>query len=345
MKGARSLGFPLVVVITNTAAAVMNTLLYGWFEQRFDARELRHVLATGLVYSFSIGTPAAFAMPVVLRRVANRPTAVRLLAVVAAVLLAAVAGCVFTTEVLAVTGAYPHAWHEIGFVLRICLVVAAALGIGVFFFENLFARLREQQIDAERARKLAAEAQVAALQARVHPHFLFNTLNSISSLIPDDPARAEELIGRFSALLRRSLNTDPHNLVPLAQELQIARDYLEIERARCGERLHWSFTIDPDLNDIEVPLLAVQCLVENSVRHAIAPAPDGGDIVVAARRAQPGVTLEIEDSDPGFRLDDAPPGHAVNNLALRLKTMFGPAAVLETERRNGRFLVRVRVPA
>jgi two-component system sensor histidine kinase AlgZ len=336
--------FPLLIAATNTAAAVVATLLYGWFE-RFDARELLHIGAVTLVYSFSIGTPMSIALPPVLGRLVNRGASVRLLAVCGVLLAGAMAGSLLATEILVTTGLSPNAWLDIGFVLRMCAVLSLAFGIISFFFENVNARLRQTELQEERARKLAAEARLTALQARVHPHFLFNTLNSIASLIPDEPARAEELIGRLSALLRRSLETNQRSLVPLSQELRIARDYLEIERARCGERLRWSFNIGEGVDTAEVPLLALQCLVENSVRHAIAPCPEGGEIVVSAQRAGPELNLEIADTGPGFLLEAAPRGHAVENLAARLQALFGPAAGLETERRDGQFVVRVRIPA
>ncbi len=102
--------------------------------------------------------------------------------------------------------------------------------------------LRTQQAEQERAYKLLAEARLSSLASRIHPHFLFNTLNSIASLIPTDPKRAEDTVGKLASLLRFSLSGNQAGLVPLSQELKIVRDYLEIERTRFGQRLR--YTID-----------------------------------------------------------------------------------------------------
>jgi len=337
--------FAVVVAATNTAAAVSATLLFGWFGVRFDPHELRHVFAATLVYSFSIGTPTSFAMTLAANRVAGLKLQVRLLAVSAALLTGAAGGSLAGTAILAASGILPHAWSALGFVLRMVVVLALPLGIAAFFFENLYTRLRQKELDEERALKLAAEARLSALQARMQPHFLFNTLNSIASLIPDDPARAEELIGRLSVLLRVALEADQSRLVRLSDELKIVRDYLDIEQTRFGSRLQYSFDIQPGVDATEVPPLAVQCLVENSVRHAICASPDGGEVTVSAHPAGACLAVEVADSGPGFQLENAPHGHAVENLTSRLSAIFGTEATLETERRDGRFVVRLRLPS
>src|SRR5205823_3935058 len=125
--------------------------------------------------------------------------------------------------------------------------------------------------ERERALKLATEARLSSLESRIHPHFLFNTLNSISSLIQEDPVRAERLIERMAALLRFSLDSTNAGLVPLYQEMKIVRDYLEIERARFGDRLGFEVNIPAEFDRFEVPPLAIQTLVENSVKYAVSP--------------------------------------------------------------------------
>src|SRR5262249_8293100 len=150
-------------------------------------------------------------------------------------------------------------------------VISLMFGLSVYFYEGIRSELEQKQLEEERARKLAAEAQLSSLAAQVHPHFLFNTLNSISSLIPEDPKQAEDMVGKLAALLRFSLDANRQRLVPLRQELKIVADYLKIEKARFGKRLRYSIEAPSELEALEVPPLSLQTLVENSVKFAVAP--------------------------------------------------------------------------
>jgi LytS/YehU family sensor histidine kinase len=229
------------------------------------------------------------------------------------------------------------------------LTIAAGITIGIYTtmrerLEQTTLELRTQELERERALKLATEAQLASLESRIHPHFLFNTLNSISSLIPEDPARAERLLEQMAALLRFSLDAHHCGLVPLERELKIVGDYLEIERARFGDRLRYRIEIPSDLNQSQIPPLALQTLVENSVKYAIAPNRAGGEIRIAGARSHGSCQLEVSDSGPAFRLEAAPAGHGIDNLKGRLSTLFGSAASLALERAGGRNTLVLCVP-
>ena len=204
--------------------------------------------------------------------------------------------------------------------------------------------LRTRQMEEERARKLAAEARLSSLESRIHPHFLFNTLNSIASLIPQDPQRAETMVTKLASLLRFSLNANQTGLVPLSQELLVVRNYLEIEQARFGERLRYSIDVPESLENLGVPPLSLQSLVENSVKHVIANCPSGGEIGVRASAGNGRVYLDVSDNGPGFELETIPSGHGIHNLTDRLALLYGPAAGLEVDRHGGRATVRVTVP-
>lgn len=335
----------LRIALVNVLAGVAATLVYLLFAQRFDVREAGRVLATALVYSFSNGTLAGLAAPVLLRRAARSSLAGGLLVFSGGILAALVTGCFFATAILDMSGILPGAWRQLGMVVRASVLIGLVICTGVFFFNNVQLRLEEtkmrlktKELEEERAHKLAAEARLASLQARVHPHFLFNTLNSIASLIPEDPKRAEQLVNRLSALLRLALDADQQTLIPLAQEIKIVRDYLEIERARCGDRLRYRIDVPPEFGTAEVPLLALQCLVENSVRYG------GGEITVSARAGDAGLELEVTDNGPGFRIEDIPSGHAIDNLLSRLEALFNGGAALETTQESGKCTVRIRLP-
>src|SRR5262249_45996107 len=190
---------------------------------------------------------------------------------------------------------------------RINAILLGTIGAGMMLYEMQRSRLaaatlalRTKELERERAMSMALDARLASLESRLHPHFLFNTLNAISALIHDDPDLAERTVERLAALLRFSLDATRRGTVPLAEELTIVVDYLEIERARLGERLSYDLDIAPDIAACEVPPFALQILVENSVKHAIAPRRSGGRIRVEARADADRVVLSVGDDGPGF---------------------------------------------
>jgi LytS/YehU family sensor histidine kinase len=148
----------------------------------------------------------------------------------------------------------------------------------------------------------------------------------------------------MAALLRFSLDASHAGLVPLSREMKIVTDYLEIERARFGDRLHYRLDIAPEAGDAKVPPLAVQTLVENSVKFAVAPSRAGGDIRIAGVRENGLLRVEVSDDGPSFQLESAPAGHGLDNLKGRLATLFGNQAALTLERRENRNSVWLAVP-
>src|SRR4029077_3465440 len=150
------------------------------------------------------------------------------------------------------------------------------------------------------ARRIAAEAQLASIESRVQPHFLFNTLNSIAALTHDDPAGAERMTGQLASLLRSSLDSTATPLVPLDQELQVVRAYLDIERVRFGDRLRYTVDLGDGTAPLPVPRMALQTLVENSVKYAVSPRREGGSICLRARTRDGRATIMVEDDGPGF---------------------------------------------
>ena len=136
--------------------------------------------------------------------------------------------------------------------------------------------LRTKERDEAEARRLAAEAQLASIESRVQPHFLFNTLNSIAALVHDDPAGAERMTTQLSSLLRSALDSTAVPLVPLDEELRVVRAYLDIERVRFGDRLRYDVDLGDGTAAAAVPRMALQTLVENSVKYAVSPRREGG---------------------------------------------------------------------
>jgi two-component system, LytTR family, sensor histidine kinase AlgZ len=235
--------------------------------------------------------------------------------------------------------------------LPIATLMTLLVGTALTIYETMRARLanatldlRTKELERERALKLATEARLSSLESRLHPHFLFNTLNSISSLIPEDPERAEKLVGQMAALLRFSLDSTRNGVVPLERELKIVNDYLEIEKARLGERLKYDVTVPRDLDSLTVPPLAIQTLVENSIKHAIAPNRGGGWLAVSVERSNGTVNLAVRDSGPGFDPLQSPAGHGIDNLRSRLAALYGSVASITTSREDGAASVRLSIP-
>jgi LytS/YehU family sensor histidine kinase len=209
--------------------------------------------------------------------------------------------------------------------------------------QNMQAKLQDKEMAEERARKLATEARLHSLEAQIHPHFLFNTLNSISSLIAVNPARAEQIVGRLAALLRASLDTSGQPLIPLQQELSMVESYLDIERERFGDKLRSAVDVPTGLEKAKVPM-SLQSLVENAVKYGITLQNGGGEVVVRAAAENGNLRIEIRDTGPGFDLSTVPAGHGLDNLVGRLHALFGERARLNVSRRDGQSIVEMVLP-
>jgi two-component system LytT family sensor kinase len=184
---------------------------------------------------------------------------------------------------------------------------------------------RERQIREQRLEHSLTDATLKALRAQVDPHFLFNTLNTIADLITSDPATAESMTERLSEFFRYTLSRYERTLATLEEELQFVRHYLEIEQVRFGERLHVELSLEADAAQEMVPALILQPLVENAIRHGLAPRPEGGTIVVSAARDGAFVRLQVADDGVGMREADRGNGIGLQNVRERLRSLYGDA--------------------
>ena len=190
-----------------------------------------------------------------------------------------------------------------------------------------------------RAQYETAQARLSSLESRIRPHFLFNTLNSIMALIPEDPKAAERVTERLAALLRYSLDSTAHNTVPLEQEVKVTTDYLEIEKTRFGDRLSYSIDVSDHLMRAQVPPFSLQTLVENSVKYG------GGEIRVSAHNGNGRLLLRVWDSGDGFpRKAKLPAGHGLRNLEERLDALWGSNAAVEFPREDAGTTVQISIP-
>ena len=210
------------------------------------------------------------------------------------------------------------------------------------------------RISAERSRRelqlqaRLAEAQLGLLRAQLQPHFLFNTLHSISTLMHRDVAAAETMLTRLSDLLRMALDKGDLHEVPLQSEIEFTRTYLEIQSVRFGERLNVSWAIDSNTLELLVPTMVLQPLVENAIRHGISVHREGGRVGIGARLDGKMLELHVEDdgpgNDPGH--DSENDGIGLRNIRERLAKLYGEQQELSVQRPpNGGFRVAVRLPA
>jgi hypothetical protein len=189
-------------------------------------------------------------------------------------------------------------------------------------------------LDRAKAQKAAAEAraQVKALQAQINPHFYFNTLNTIYALIPVDPAAAQRTVGLLADMSRHAFASAQSDLVPLAQELDFANAYLEIEKVRLGNRLQCRMPDATNVEGIHVPALSVQPLIENAIRHGIARRLDGGKVSIEVARNGTRFSLTVmNDCEPSTERSAASffrGGHALDNIRERLRLQYGDRASL-----------------
>ena len=210
--------------------------------------------------------------------------------------------------------------------------------------------LREEQARAAHADALRMRAELAALRGQLNPHFLFNTLHTLTALVSREPTTAEHALERFGDMLRYVLDVKraAREDVTLAEELRFVRDYLSLEQLRLGDRLRVVEQVDPEALDCVIPSLTLQPLVENAIKHAVAPRAQGGAIELAAALHDDALVLEVRDDGPGANKHDvdAAVGMGLRAVRQRLETRYGKDAAfsITTAPREG-FVVRASIPA
>ena len=309
-------GLPLRILLwflaNSAAGASIGFAIAAFQEGTLD----RQVIWVSILFGNVVGFTAIISAVYLFPRFVALPTVVQLVLQTGTLLGGSVLGTAVVIQL------YPlFLLHEYRTALRIFVVngvVATIVGTLLFSYEAMRARLRESlrvleevRLKESELRTQAARAQLAALQARIKPHFFFNTLNTISSLVADDPDRAEETIALLADLFRYTLKTTGARLVPFRDEVAFVEKYLTIERARFGERLRTGFDIASGCGDAMVPGLILQPIVENAVAHGIAPRAAGGSVEVRARMRDEALEVEVDRrrSGPGPR-GEALPGWA-----------------------------------
>jgi hypothetical protein len=225
-----------------------------------------------------------------------------------------------------------------GFVI---FLLAAALHYLLAAFEDS----RRAETEALRYQVLSREAELRALRAQIHPHFLFNSLNSINALIGSRPEEARRVCLLLADFLRRSLALGARERVPLAEELSLAEDLLAIEKVRFGSRLTVAPSVEEAALTCLVPPLLLQPLVENAVTHGIAQCLEGGTVRLEARRQGERLVLAIENPRDGTAASRHGAGIGIENVRRRLETLYGRDAALRLRPAGDSFHVEVELPA
>ncbi len=192
--------------------------------------------------------------------------------------------------------------------------------LGSLHGHRIYRKFRAREVEAARLEARFAEAQNLALRMQLRPHFLFNTLNSVSALIHSDPEGADRMIGRLGDFLRMTLEASPDQLVPLRKELAFIEAYLAIERVRFQDRLQVRVEIPLELMGARVPSFILQPLVENALKHGLSGRSQGGTLIVRARRDSEFLVLEVQDDGEGFVAGRE--GVGLSNVRARLSLLY-----------------------
>lgn len=212
------------------------------------------------------------------------------------------------------------------------------------------AYLRNQKFAEEKQKASVLQAQLIqsqlqALKMQLQPHFLFNTLNSISSLVLKNPSQAQTMIAKLGDFLRLTLDFNENQMVLLSEELRFLRSYLEIEQTRFSEKLQVIFSVDVEVLNTVVPHLALQPIVENSVKHGISRLTEGGKIEIIAKKVKDKLQLQVKDNGPGKSVSNEKNQTGLANIKTRLKHLYGEDFNFEMngETRKG-MMVTITIP-
>ena len=219
--------------------------------------------------------------------------------------------------------------------------VLKTMAIGLFFgligvitfllFERIEMEMSQRNLIKSESEKREIEANLKLLQAQIEPHFLFNTLANVSSLIDSDPALAKTLLERLNDWLRVALMRARSDKTTLGDEMDMLENYLQILKIRFSERLRWRIEVPEDARHISFPPMLMQPLVENSIRHGIEPKLGGGEICIRADVAQGKLCIEVSDNGVGLSGDAGADGAGLGNIRARLDTLFGTTGKLSLQ--------------
>ena len=234
-----------------------------------------------------------------------------------------------------------RAYFAFGFYIDLIIALLIVIAVHTLLYYQSF---RASELAQSSLKTDLAQAQLRALKMQLHPHFLFNTLHSISSLVLEDPPKANSMIARLGDFLRLTVDNSDQQLVTLKEETEFLRCYLDIEQVRFGDRLTVTFELEPQTLSAQVPHLILQPVVENAIQHAIAPRSTRGHINIEAKRLNSLLRVAISDNGPGISSNANLPwkqGVGLTNVRTRLQQIYGPDFRFELMNTNGGGLTAV----
>jgi sensor histidine kinase YesM len=306
---------------------------------------LHTALLTATGYSITLLMAAAYRRLIRMKPLITWPVSITIV-IVAAAAFSAIETWSHATFVS--PGARPEGIRFLGSILLTFTLLVAWSAL--YYSINYYLLLEKQTDRLLRLEHQASSAQLAMLRYQLNPHFLFNTLNSISTLVLlKQTDRANAMLSRLSSFLRYTLVNEPMGQVTVAQEVETLKLYLEIEKMRFEERLRPCFEIDPTVAHARLPSLLLQPLVENAIKYAVTPQEEGADIRIVAKRDIDRVIITVSDTGPGaedhwVRAQQST-GVGLANIRDRLAQAYGPDHRFETESNiKGGFRVTIEIP-
>jgi sensor histidine kinase YesM len=342
----------LVWLVGSSLAGAVIGLAVGFFDTGVIERP---TIVISVLFGNVVGFTAFFSASMLFPRLRLLARPIRILLLGFTLLTGAVSGSVV------VLYAYPlfvaRDLSQTAAIVAINGVLSVIVGAIVFVYENMRFKLQASLREVEEVRlaeahlrEAATRAELAALQAQINPHFFFNTLNTIASLLEDDPEAAEDVLHRLAGLFRYAFKASDTAPVALSQELEFTKNYLAIERARFGDRLRVEWDIDSESMEIAVPGLLLQPLVENAIAHGIAPRVEGGQVRICSRLVDRTLHLDVIDDGVGIdgRQEDlVRDGHGLGNVKRRLEAVYRGRGTLSLLKRPGKSgtVARLLLPA
>jgi two-component system LytT family sensor kinase len=209
---------------------------------------------------------------------------------------------------------------------KFTFVIVLIVGTIIYFYmaqkATMRARIQEKELDLANIKQLKTQAELQTLQSKINPHFLYNSLNSIASLIHEDADKAEEMTLKLSKLFRYSINSQQQNMACVTDEMEIVNTYLDIEKVRFGDRISFNSTIDDGLKDITVPRFLIQPLVENALKHGLKNTAQNGLLNVILRRNTDRLIIEVADNGQPFP-EELNIGYGLQSTYDKLALIYG----------------------
>ncbi|MEL6616651.1 MAG: histidine kinase [Bacteroidota bacterium] len=320
-------------------AWTLYALLYALAITAFAGVPFEYAFAGQAAHAVLMGVLSVAPWWLIVRGMAERPQRQRLLAHVVGLVLyiGIVTGLLLAWASLGGEASYRATLKQSGWI-ALSTGFAYVTQFAVFHAVEASRRAKAREAQAVALGHLAREQELRTLRAQLNPHFLFNALNTVNAQIGRDPAAAQETVGRLADLLRYALDADRRDVVPLAEEVAFVRAYLDLEQSRMGDRLATDLDVAPEALEVPVPPMAIQTLVENAVRHALAPNPAGGTVRVeiapeaSGDGALSGVRVRVSDTGAGVGVASPGTRTGLANTDERLRLLFGPSAALHVDR-------------